>query len=93
MCSRRESVAFKKVVIPARATLGGRALALPINIGRTGKDVNIDDPMEVALAGRLQMSALAHFAGPTSRAFVGPWNACVLWCGSLTRPRRPLPAD
>jgi hypothetical protein len=24
---------------------------------------------------------------------VGPWNAFVLWCGSLLRPRRPLLAD
>ncbi len=26
------------------------------------------------LAGRLQMSALAHAAGSTSRAYIGPWN-------------------
>ena len=58
-----------------------------------GKDVNIDDPVEVAFAGRLQISALAHVAGPTSRAYDGHWNAFVLWCGSLMRPRRPLPAD
>ena len=45
------------------------------------------------MAGRLQMSALAHVAGSTSRAYVGPWNAFVLWCGSLRRPRRPLPGD
>jgi hypothetical protein len=25
--------------------------------------------------------------------YVGPWNAFDLWCGSLTRPRRPLPVD
>jgi len=49
--------------------------------------------VEVALAGRLQMSALAHVAGSTSRAYVGPWNAFVSWCGSLMRPRRPLPVD
>jgi len=49
--------------------------------------------VEVALAGRLQMSAMAHDAGSTSRAYVGPWNAFALWCGSLTRPRRPLPVD
>ena len=35
--------------------------------------------MEVELAGRLQMSALAHVAGLTSRACVGPWNAFILW--------------
>ena len=36
---------------------------------------------------------MAHVAGSTSRAYVGPWNAFVLWCGSLMRPRRPLPAE
>jgi len=39
------------------------------------------------------MSALAHAAGSASRAYVGPWNAFVLWCGSLMKPRKPLPAD
>jgi hypothetical protein len=77
----------------ARATLEGGALSLPINTGWAGKDVNIDDPVEVALAGRLQLLALAHVAGSTSRAYVGPWNAFVLWCGSLMRPRRHLPAE
>ena len=45
------------------------------------------------MAGRFHMSALAHVAGSTSRSYVVPWNAFVLWCGSLMRPRRPLPAD
>ncbi len=79
--------------MPARATLGGGALSLPTNSGWAGKDINIDDPVELALAGRLQLSALAHVAGSTSRAYVGPWNAFVSWCSSLMRPRRPLPAD
>jgi len=39
------------------------------------EDVNIDDPVEEALAGRLQMSALAHAAWSTSRAYIGPLNA------------------
>jgi len=77
----------------ARATLGGGTLSLPINLGWTGKDINMDDTVELALAGRLQMSALAHVAGSTSRAYVGPYNAFVSWCGSLMRPRRPLPTD
>ena len=77
----------------ARATLGVGALSLPINYGWTGKDINIDDPVEVALAGRLQMSALAHVAGSISCAYVGPWNAFVSWRGLFMRPRRPLPAD
>jgi hypothetical protein len=36
--------------MPARVTLGGGALSLPIGTGWAGKDVNIDDPVEVALA-------------------------------------------
>jgi hypothetical protein len=93
VCSQSESVAFKKVVMPARSTLGGGTLSLPINSGWEGKDINIDDPVELALAGRLQMPALAHVAGSTSLAYVGPWNAFVPWCSSLMRRRRPLPAD
>jgi hypothetical protein len=90
---RSDTDAFKKVVMPARATFRGGALSLPINSGWAGKDINIEDQVEVALAGRLQMSALAHVAGSTFRIYVGPCNAFVLWCGTLMRPRRPLPAD
>jgi hypothetical protein len=53
VCPQSTIVAFKKVVMHARATLGGGALSLPINTGWAGKDGNIDDPVEVALAGRL----------------------------------------
>jgi hypothetical protein len=66
-----ESVAFKKVVMHARAELERGTLSLPINSGWAGKDINMDDPTEVALAGRLQMSAIAHVVGSTSRAYVG----------------------
>ena len=66
MCSQSATVALKKVFIPARARLAGGALSLPTNIGWTCKDVNIDDPAEVALAGRLQISALTHLPGPLS---------------------------
>jgi len=59
----------------ARAILGGGSLSLPRKFGWAGKDININDSVEVALAGRLQMSALADVAGSTSRAYVGPWNA------------------
>ena len=93
MCYQSTIVALNKVVMPARATLGRGALSFPINTGWAGKDISIDSPVEVALAGRLQLSALAHVAESTSRAHIGPWNAFVLWCGSLMRLRRPLPAD
>ena len=81
--------------MPARATLGGGFLSLPINTGWAGKDVSIDNHVEVELAGRLYMSALTHVAGSTSRAhiYAGPWNAFILWCSSLMRPREPLLAD
>jgi hypothetical protein len=74
-------------------TIGEGSLSLPLGLGWANKDINIKDPFEVELASRLQLSALAHVAGSTSRAYVGPWNAFVLWCGSLMRPRRPLPAE
>ena len=77
VCSQSESAVFKKVAMPARATLGSGTLSLPINFGWAGKDINTNDPVELALAGRLQMSALAHVAGFTSRAYVGPWHAFV----------------
>ncbi len=48
ICSQSAIVAFKKVGMHARAALGVGALSLPINTGRTGKDVNIEDPVEVA---------------------------------------------
>jgi hypothetical protein len=47
----------------AQATLGKESLRLPLNTGWTCKDVNIDDPVEVELTGRLQVSALSHAAG------------------------------
>ncbi len=56
--------------MPARATLGGGAASLSINSGWAGKDINIDDPVELASVGRLQVSALAHVAGSTSRAYI-----------------------
>ena len=65
----------------------------PLNTGWTGTNVDIDDPVEIKVARRLQMSALAYVAGFISRAYVGPWNAFVLWCGYFMRPRRTLPAD
>jgi hypothetical protein len=84
---------FKKVVIPALATLGVGINSVPPSSGWSSKNINIDDPIEVALAGDLQSSALAHVATSTSNAYVGPWNAFVSWCNTLLRPRRPLPAE
>ncbi len=53
MCSQSAIVAFKRVVMLARATLGEEILGLPLNTSWVGKDVNINDPVEVDLAGRL----------------------------------------
>ena len=38
-------------------------------------DVNLDDPVEVVVAARVQQSAMAHVADSTALAYVGPWNA------------------
>ena len=62
-------------------------------MGWANKDININEPFEVELSSRLQLSTLAHVTGSASRAYVGPWNAFFIWCGSLMRPRRPLPAE
>ena len=78
ICSESAIVESMKVIMPAQATLGNGSLRLQLNTGWICKDVNIDDPLEVELAERLQMSALAHVAGSTSRAYVGPWNAFVI---------------
>ncbi len=59
--------------------------------GERRKYVNMNDPVEMEFASRLQMPDLAHVAGSTSHAYVCPWNAFVLWCGSLMRHRRSLP--
>ncbi len=84
---------FKKVVTPARAILGiGNNDVMPSS-GCSIKNINDDDSREVALASSLQDSALAHVAASTSHAYVDPWNAFVLWCFILLRPRRSLPAD
>jgi hypothetical protein len=88
-----ETVAFKRVVAPAQAILGKDSIEFPLLSGWSQKGINTNDPIEVALASRLQDSALAYVAASTSQAYVGPWNAFVLWCGSLLGPRRPLPTD
>ncbi len=84
---------FKKLVVLAQAILGVGINDVPPSSGWSTKDINLDDPIEVALAGELQNSALAHVATSTSHAYVGPWNALVLWCQNLIRPRRSLPAE
>jgi len=67
----------------AHAILGGGNLNFPPSLGWAHKYVNIKDPVEVDLAGRLQNPTLARVAEYTSSAYVGPWNAFVLFCGSL----------
>jgi hypothetical protein len=61
--------------------------------GWSQKDINTNDLVEVALASQLQKPAFIHVAASTSEAYVGPWSAFVLWCGSLLKSRRSLPAD
>ena len=90
---QKETVAFNRVVAPARAILGAGNLEVPPRSGWDLKDFNINDPVEVALAASLQKSALPHVAESTSGAYVGPLNAFVAWCVSLLRPRRSFPAE
>ena len=61
--------------------------------GGLKKDINTNDPVEVALASRLQNSALAHVIHSTSKTYMSPWNAFILLRGSLLKSRQPLPAD
>jgi hypothetical protein len=86
--------AFKKVVAHGATILGGgNNLEIPLSSDWSQNDVNTNDPIEVALMRQLQNSALAHASQSISSAYVDPWDAFVVWCGSLLRPRRPLPAD
>ena len=49
--------------------------------------------MEVGLAAGLREAVVAHVAGSTASAYVGPWTHFVNWCASLAVPRCPLPAS
>jgi hypothetical protein len=60
--SQKEIGAFKKVVVPVRAILGGSIIEPCGSSGWSIKDINTNDPVEVALAGRLQNSAMSHVA-------------------------------
>jgi hypothetical protein len=51
------------IAMPARATIGGGSRSLHPNTGWAGKNVNIDDPVEVELAGRLHMSTFQILPG------------------------------
>ena len=88
--SLRETVAFKAVVAPAGSILGiGKNRVT--SSGWASLDVNREDPVEVALAARVQHSAMAHVAGSTSKGYVGPRNAFVKWFGERLSERCPLP--
>ncbi len=84
---------FKNVVVPARSFIGVGSLDVPRSSGWSHKDINTNDPIEVAHASSLQDSALAHIAASTSKAHVSPWNAFVIWWLAILKLRRPLPAD
>jgi hypothetical protein len=60
--------------VPARAIIEVGTLDVPPRSGWDSKDINSNDPVEVALAESLQNS-VADF---TSGAFVGPWNTFVI---------------
>ncbi len=60
--SQRGRDAFTKVVAPVRAILGKGKIEVPISSGWSNEDINLNDPIEVKLASRLQDSALSHVA-------------------------------
>ena len=68
----------QKGVIPAQAILGVNINDVPPSSGWSTKHVNLADPMEVALAGKIQSSALALVTALTSHTYVGTWNAFFL---------------
>jgi len=74
--SPKETDAFKAVVRHDEAILGTGRNSVTSS-GWASLDVNRDDPVDVALAARLQHSAMAHVAGSTSKEYVGPWNKFV----------------
>jgi hypothetical protein len=90
--SPRGIVASAEDALPAAAAHGtGSSEA-----GASGWDLrsfNALDPVEVGLAVGLHESAVAHVAGSTASAYVGPWTHFVDWCASRAVPRRPLPAS
>jgi hypothetical protein len=90
--SKRERC-IREFVALARAILGKDIIILLIWSDWSKTDINLNDPSEVAFVGHLQNFALSHVAASTYMVYVGPWNAFVIWCGSLLKPRRPLPAD
>jgi hypothetical protein len=85
--------AFIQIVAPNQAILGVGPIEVPPSSGWSQKDINVNDPVELELAAHLQSSDVAHVAESASAAYVGPWNAFVLWCSTLLRPRHPLLAD
>ncbi len=91
--SPKETDAFKAVVSRHAEAILGTGRNSVTSSGWASLDVNRDDPVEVALAARLQHFAIAHVAGSTSKEYVGPWNKFVKWCGERLSERCPLPAS
>lgn len=74
--SARGTDALWGAASPASAAVGA-GVSTTASSGRSAKDVNLDDPVEVAMAGRLQQSAMTHVAESTSASYVGQWIAFV----------------
>ncbi len=49
--------------------------------------------MDVAIAARLQHSAMAHVARSTSKGYGKPWDKFMKWCGERLSERCMLPAS
>ena len=86
--SQGAHAAFVGVVGHARAAHGTATAAS----NWAHMSINFNDPIEAALAARLQQSSIANVASSTSEAYVSQWNMFVQWCNSLAVPRQSLPA-
>ena len=90
--SKRDSGIHEGVFIEKKnLEVGSLNVSLSLRWAQT--DVNMNYPVELDLAGLLQSFVLARVAESSSGAYVGPWNALVVWCGYFDRHGRPLPAD
>ncbi len=77
---------------PATAALGigsSEAIASRWDL----QSFNANDPVEVGMAAGLHEAVVAHVAGSTASAYVGPWTQFVNWCASLAIRRCPLPTS
>jgi hypothetical protein len=75
----KEIVAFKKVVAHAQSILGVGAFEVSPSSGWSQNYINVNDPVELERASRLQDFAIAHVSKSTSGAYIGYRNPFVFF--------------